>query len=95
MTAAHLIARHPQAWRAATRHPFLDAVRDGALPARAFAAWVTQDYLFVGDVLAVQARLLARAPRPDHGVLAGGLVAVEAEPPGRARFFHPTLRRAG
>ncbi len=79
MTAAHVIARHPEAWRAATRHPFLDAVRDGTLPAGAFAAWVTQDYLFVGDVRAAQARLLARAPRPDQGVLAGGLVAVEAE----------------
>jgi len=33
----------------------------------------------VGDLLAIQARLLARAPRPDQGVLAGGLVAVEAE----------------
>jgi len=77
--AAHLIERHPEAWHAATHHPFLDAVRDGALPADAFAAWLTQDYLFVGDLLAAQARLLARAPRPDHRVLAGGLVAVEAE----------------
>ncbi len=87
MRAAHLIERHPEAWHAATHHPFLDAVRDGTLPARAFAAWLTQDYLFVGDLLAAQARLLARAPRPDHGVLAGGLVADEAEPPRRARFF--------
>ena len=79
MRAAHLIERHPEAWHAATHHPFLDAVRDGALPADAFAAWLTQDYLFVGDLLVAQARLLARTPRPDHGVLAGGLVAVEAE----------------
>ncbi len=79
MKAATLIDRRPEAWHAATRHPFLDAVRDGALPATAFATWLLQDYLFVGDLLSFQALLLARTPRADQGVLAGGLVAVEAE----------------
>jgi thiaminase/transcriptional activator TenA len=74
-----LLERHPEAWREATRHPFLDAVREGTLPAGAFEAWLTQDYLFAADLLVFQSRLLARAPRPDQAVLAGGLVAVEAE----------------
>jgi thiaminase/transcriptional activator TenA len=78
-STADLLRRHAGAWRGATRHPFLDAVRDGALPAGAFAAWLAQDYLFAGDLLAFQARLLARAPRPAQAVLAGGLVALEAE----------------
>ena len=79
MTTEELLARHPEAWRAATRHPFLEAVRDGTLPACAFAAWLGQDYLFVGDLLSFQARLLARAPRHAQAVLAGGMVALEAE----------------
>jgi len=74
-----LIERHPAAWRGATRHPFLHAVRQGALPAKAFEAWLTQDYLFVANLMIFQSRLLAWAPRPDQAVLASGLVAVEAE----------------
>jgi thiaminase len=79
MNTEELLERHPGAWREAIRHPFLDAVRDGSLPAAAFETWLVQDYLFVADLLAFQARLLARAPRPAQAVLAGGLVAVEAE----------------
>lgn len=79
MRAVDLILRHPEAWQGATRHPFLDSVRNGSLPAEAFEAWLVQDYLFVGDLLVFQARLLARAPRPAQGVLAGGLVALEDE----------------
>ncbi len=79
MRAPGLLDHNPGAWREATRHPFLDAVRVGALPAGAFQAWMAQDYLFATDLLIFQSRLLARAPRPDQAVLAGGLVAVEAE----------------
>jgi thiaminase/transcriptional activator TenA len=66
-------------WSAATRHPFLDAVRDGAITDSAFDRWLAQDVLFVGDLLAFQARLLARAPRAAQAVLAGGCVALVAE----------------
>ena len=79
MTTERLIARHPDAWRAATRHPFLEGARNGTLREGAFATWLAQDYLFVGDLLRFQARLLARAPRHAQAVLAGGLVALEAE----------------
>lgn len=79
MEALGLLERHPEAWREATRHPFLDAVREGTLAAGAFEAWLAQDYLFAADLLVFQSRLLARAPRPDQAVLAGGLVAIEAE----------------
>jgi len=61
------------------QHPFLDAVRDGTLPATAFAGWLTQDALFVRDLLGFQARLLARAPRGAERVLAGGLVSLVDE----------------
>lgn len=64
------------AWRLATEHPFLAAVRDGTLPTAAFETWLAQDALFVAALLAFQARLVARAPRAAQGVLAGGVVAL-------------------
>ncbi|MGY1681327.1 thiaminase II/PqqC family protein [Geodermatophilus sp. SYSU D01176] len=79
MPVAELLSRHPDAWRAATRHPFLDAVRDGTVPVTAFDTWLVQDARFVADLLRFQARLLARAPRPAQSVLAAGLVALDVE----------------
>jgi formylaminopyrimidine deformylase / aminopyrimidine aminohydrolase len=66
-------------WAAATRHPFLDAVRDGTIIDSAFDAWLVQDAIFVGDLLTFQARLLARAPRPAQAVLTGGCTALVDE----------------
>ena len=66
-------------WTAATRHAFLDAVREGTVADEAFDRWLVQDALFVADLLAFQARLLARAPRPAQGTLAGGCVALVEE----------------
>ena len=71
--------RHAAAWNHATRHPFLDAVRDGTLGESAFEAWLVQDHHFVSDLLAFQGRLLARAPRPAQAVLACGAVALVEE----------------
>jgi thiaminase/transcriptional activator TenA len=79
MKAVDLLESNPAVWKGATRHPFLEAVREGSFPAGAFEAWLAQDYLFVRDALVFQARLLARAPRPAQAVLASGLVAIEAE----------------
>ncbi|MGY1732737.1 TenA family transcriptional regulator [Geodermatophilus sp. SYSU D01045] len=79
MPVADLLARHADAWGRATRHPFLDAVRDGTLPPAAFDTWLVQDAYFVADLLRFQARLLARAPRAAQGVLAAGCVALVAE----------------
>ena len=79
MPVAELLPRHVDAWRGATAHPFLDAVREGTLPAGAFDTWLVQDAHFVADLLRFQARLLARAPRPAQAVLAGGCVALVEE----------------
>ena len=54
---ADLPKRHPEAWHRATRHEFLDAVRDGTVPESAFDRWLAQDYAFVGHLLRFQARL--------------------------------------
>jgi len=91
MSGAALHERHAEDWRAATAHPFLDAVREGTLAPGAFAAWLRQDYHFVSDLLAFQARLLAQAPRRAQSVLAGGLVALEAE----LTWFEAQVRRRG
>jgi thiaminase/transcriptional activator TenA len=66
-------------WTAATRHPFLDAVRDGTITDSAFDRWLAQDAVFVADLLTFQARLLGRAPRSAQAVLAGGCVALVDE----------------
>lgn len=66
-------------WPAATRHAFLDAVRDGTVSDAAFDRWLAQDALFVADLLTFQARLLARAPRPAQTVLVSGCTALVAE----------------
>ena len=79
MKAEDHISTHPELWEPATRHPFLDAVCEGTMPTGAFDSWLVQDYLFVGDLLVFQSRLLARSPRPAQAVLAAGLVGAEAE----------------
>jgi thiaminase len=91
MGASELTRRHPVAWRAAVDHPFLRGVRDGSLPPGAFDAWLRQDHIFVADLLGFQARLLAGAPRAARAVLAGGLVALEAE----LTWFEEHARRRG
>jgi thiaminase/transcriptional activator TenA len=79
VTGSELLARHADEWRAATRHPFLDAVGDGSLPQRAFVTWLAQDYLFVAGLLRFQALLLTKAPRIGQRTLATGIVGLEAE----------------
>jgi thiaminase len=91
MTAAELVSRHHDAWRRAVSHPFLDAVGDGTLAEANFDRWLAQDYLFIADLLAFQAGLLARAPRPPQRTLAAGLVALDAE----LTWFEETARRRG
>lgn len=66
-------------WAAATRHHFLNSVRDGTIAPPDFNRWLVQDAIFVTDLLAFQARLLARAPREAQSTLAAGCVALVAE----------------
>lgn len=79
MTGAELLARHPEQWRTATNHPFLNGIREGSLGERAFNTWLVQDYLFVSDLFRFQSRLLSVAPRGGQALVAAGLVALEAE----------------
>ena len=64
-------------WEVATRHPFLRSVGEGT--STSFGVWLAQDALFVADLVAFQARLVARAPRLAQGLLAQGVVGLVAE----------------
>jgi thiaminase/transcriptional activator TenA len=79
VNVADLPRRHEASWARATRHQFLKAVNDGALPAAAFDLWLAQDYRFVADLLRFQARLLGRAPRSAQAVLAAGAAGLVEE----------------
>lgn len=79
MPVTDLLVRHADAWRRATRHPFLHGVRDGSVAPAAFDTWLVQDAYFVADLLRFQARLLARSPRAAQPVLAAGCVALVEE----------------
>ncbi|HZR39492.1 MAG TPA: hypothetical protein VFB12_05205 [Ktedonobacteraceae bacterium] len=79
MKPTDLLERHAATWQAATRHPFLDAVRDGTLAPQSFATWLVQDYLFVKDEFAVQAHLLPSTPRCAQNLLIRNAAALEAE----------------
>jgi formylaminopyrimidine deformylase / aminopyrimidine aminohydrolase len=70
---------HDELWAAATRHPFLDAVRDGTISDAAFDRWLVQDAIFVADLLTFQSRLLARAPRTAQAAICGGCSALVDE----------------
>jgi thiaminase len=86
-----LPSRHSGAWRLATCHPFLAAVREGTIAETAFDTWLVQDRHFVADLLRFQARLLARAPRSAQAVLAGGAVALVEE----LDWFEEVAQRRG
>lgn len=79
MKTQGLIEAHESLWRDATKHPFLDGVREGTLPDGAFDEWLVQDYLFVLSGLVFQSRLVPRSPRADQSLVIGGLAALENE----------------
>ena len=70
---------HDHLWTTAIEHPFLEAVREDTITDLAFDRWLQQDALFVADLLAFQARLLARAPRHAQAVLAEGCLTLVEE----------------
>ncbi len=79
MSPQDLRLRHRDLWERATRHAFLEGVRDGTLPQQAFLYWLVQDYHFVRGLLQAQAQILACAPRRDQKILASGLLSLVEE----------------
>jgi thiaminase/transcriptional activator TenA len=73
------LASAAEPWRSATSHPFLDAVRDGTLPTRAFDRWLEQDRLFVTSLARAWGLVLAGAPAEHLPLLADGIAAFVGE----------------
>ncbi len=74
-----LIAAAGDLWGQATRAEFLTAAGDGTLPPESFHRWLEQDYQFARGLIAFQAVLAAKTPRPSNKPVIAGLVAIDAE----------------
>ena len=79
LTCSHLLKAHPQVWKAATVHPFLQQCQQGTIQASQFNTWLVQDYLFVQEFTRMAARLLAIAPTAHFDTLLSGLGALKDE----------------
>lgn len=79
LTCADLLSRYPEAWRAATIHPFLQQCQDGSIESAQFNTWLVQDALFVETFTRMAARLLSTAPVEHFDTLLGGLGALKNE----------------
>jgi len=79
LTCQQLLDEHTEAWQDATRHPFLNRCKDGSIEAAQFNTWLTQDYLFVTELVRFIGQLLAAAPVAHFDVLLGGLAALKDE----------------
>ena len=79
LTCATLLSAHPEAWKSATVHPFLQQCQQGTLTPEQFNTWLVQDYLFVLEFTRMAARSLAAAPPAHFDTLLGGLGAIKDE----------------
>jgi thiaminase/transcriptional activator TenA len=79
LTCKQLLQNHPQAWREATVHPFLEQCRLGTIQQQQFNTWLVQDYLFVVDFTRMVGRILHSAPVAHFDVILGGLSALKDE----------------
>ncbi|HLO84807.1 MAG TPA: TenA family transcriptional regulator [Nostocaceae cyanobacterium] len=79
MPCQQLLQKHPQPWKEATIHPFLDQCKLGTIQPQQFNTWLVQDYLFVVDFTRLVGRILAAAPQHHFDVILGGLAALKDE----------------
>jgi len=79
LTCENLLSAHPDAWYAATIHPFLTQCQEGSIRPAQFNTWLVQDYRFVTEFTRFLARTLAAAPDQDLDILLSGLQALQDE----------------
>ena len=79
LTCEGLLAAYPEAWQAATVHPFLTQCQGGTIRPAQFNTWLVQDYLFVTQFTRFVGRTLAAAPDSDLDILLSGLQALQDE----------------
>ncbi len=74
------LLRHAQPiWTAMREHPFLAQTASGTIAHEAFARWLQQDYLFVGEAIPFLAVLVAKAPPLLRRPLSEALVGLHRE----------------
>ncbi|XP_047336519.1 probable bifunctional TENA-E protein [Impatiens glandulifera] len=76
--------KHAAVYAAATRHPFIQSIRDGSVDLSAFKRWLGQDYVFVRSFVPFVANLLVKACKEssdddDMEVILGGLASLNDE----------------
>ena len=59
---SELKSAHRDLWDSATRHPFIEELGDGSLPAEKFRRYFIQDYVFVNDLSKTLGIAEAKAP---------------------------------
>jgi thiaminase/transcriptional activator TenA len=74
-----LLTEAQDVWSALLAHPFLKQTADGSIDEAAFANWMRQDYVFVGQGLKFIGALLAKAPEDLVRPLAEAVPALVAE----------------
>ena len=77
LTCEELLQKHPQAWKEATVHLFLEQCKLGTIKEEQFNTWLVQDYLFVVEFTRMVARVLTAAPVRDFDVILGGIKCFE------------------
>ena len=74
-----LLRTHNDVWESATRHPFLENCKSGAIESGQFNTWLVQDYHFVTEFTRMVANVLANAPVSHFNTILGGLAALQDE----------------
>ncbi|MEP2148722.1 MAG: TENA/THI-4 family protein, partial [Roseobacter sp.] len=67
-------------WKAATHHPFTDALADGTLSREKMAGYLQQDYLFVEGFVRLLASAVAHVPTLADAVPAAQFLGVICGP---------------
>ncbi|XP_031372440.1 probable bifunctional TENA-E protein [Punica granatum] len=78
------LKKHSIVYIAATRHPFIHAIRDGSIDPNNFKRWLGQDYLFVRTFVPFASSVLLKAWKEsddssDMDVLLGGIASLNDE----------------
>lgn len=81
---AKWVKKHASLYEAATRHPFIESIRNGTVDISSFRRWLGQDYIFVRAFVPFVASVLVKAcnetdDSSDMEVILGGLAALNDE----------------
>ncbi|XP_058212641.1 bifunctional TENA-E protein [Rhododendron vialii] len=78
------VKKHASLYEAATRHPYIESIRNGTVDLSSFRRWLGQDYIFVRAFVPFEASVLVKAcnetdDSSDMEVILGGMAALNDE----------------